>query len=91
MNSFVKMLSGLKSWMYRMMKAGFSMPVAGATGKTINVEKLNIASASKSKRVMRKEWGMQPELIGIRRIDRNSDVHIKRFKPSLIGVNKNAS
>ena len=86
MNDFMKMLKGIRSYMYDRMKAGFSMPVAGATGGAIYIDKLDELNASKSKRVMRTQRGRRPDLIGIRRFDRNLEKHIKRFDPSLIGA-----
>lgn len=83
MNPFIEILSGLKNWMYEAMQRGLaSFPIAGATGLRYSNYKLDELNAHKSKRVMRKERGSQPEHVGARRIDRNKTIHMKRFRPN---------
>jgi len=86
MNPFMKMLNGIKSYMYEALKAGISMPVAGATGGSVDRTKQDNINAGKSKRVMLMQRGSQPEHRKARRFDRNKTLHIKKFKPSLVGA-----
>ena len=82
MNPFMKMLGGIKSYMYEAMKAGFaSFPVPNATGIRTNLVGVDQRNASKSQRIMRRDYGSQPQYIGIRRFERNATVHRKKFKP----------
>ena len=71
-------LKDVKDYFFNLLSAGFSVPLPGATGAIIHRNRLDEQNTSKSKRVMRKERGHQPELIGSRRLLRAEMRALKR-------------
>lgn len=71
MLDLVKFLSGINKHQYDLAKAGYPLPVAGATGFLVKEKNAISKNNSKSQRVMKLERGHNIVAIGARRIERN--------------------